>query len=267
MSQNQIKNKNTIKIESIKKLKRPGFYSLITNEETITIADDVIVKFCLTKDLELEKDVFEEIKKYNEKNNFYLKAMHYIYYQMRSEFEVREYLQKYSLNNEDIDDIIDKLKELKFIDDNELCKLILESTINSLKGPNCFIQKVKQRKLDVNLNDYLYDKDIEEEVIQNVIEKNVSKKETLPLKKQKEQLYSKLIRDGFSHDLINYYINKVEFIDKSDISLDKELKKLIRKYQDLDDKTKKTKIINSLIQKGYSYSQIISKINSIDNDY
>lgn len=265
MSQNQIKN--SIKIESIKKLKRPGFYSLITNEETITIADDVIVKYCLTKDLELDKEVFEEIKKYNEKNNFFLKAIHYIYYQMRSEYEVREYLQKNYVNDQDTDEIIDKLKELKFIDDNELCKLILESTINTLKGPNNFIQKVKQRKLDVNLKDYLYDKDIEEEVIQKVIVKNVSKKETLPLKKQKEQLYSKLIRDGFSNDLINHYINKVEFTDKSDISLDKELNKLMRKHQDLDDKTKKNKIINSLIKKGYSYTQINSKINSIDNDY
>ena len=58
-------SQKVIKIESIKKLKRQGFYSLITDLETITITDDVIVKYSLTKDLELSIDEFEEIKKYD----------------------------------------------------------------------------------------------------------------------------------------------------------------------------------------------------------
>lgn len=257
-------NQNQIKIESIKKLKRPGFYSLITSEETISITDDIIVKYSLTKDLILTADEFEKLKKDNEKNNFFLKACHYIYYQMRSVKEVEEYLKKYQVSDEYISDIIKRLKDLQLIDDNLLCNLILESTISSLKGPNAFKIKVKQRKLDVNLNDFVYPINIEEEVIDKVIQKNISKKENLPVRKQKEQIYSKLVRDGFSLELINNRINKIEFKDNSDMTLDKDLKKLLKKYQELDDKLKYTKIVSSLMRKGYSYSQIHSKIDSID---
>ena len=120
MSQNQIK------IESIKKLKRPGFYSLITSEETISITDDIIVKYALTKDLILTEEEFEKLKKDNEKNNFYLKACHYIYYQMRSLREVEEYLRKYQINEDYLNEIIERLKSLQirleqFRDEDKFC--------------------------------------------------------------------------------------------------------------------------------------------------
>lgn len=264
MSQNQIKK---IKIEGLKKLKRVGFYSLETNQETITVTDDIIVRYSLLKDKELTVDEFELIKKENEKNNYYLKACHYIYYQMRSKEEVIEYLLKYQVNKNDISDIIKRLEDLQLIDDNLLCSLILEKTISSLKGPNVFITKVKQRKLNVNLNDFVYQKDIEEDVIDKVIEKNILKKSSFPVKKQKEQLYAKLLRDGFSHDLINNRINKINFVDDSLKTLDKDYQKALKKYYQFDDKTRRNKIISSLTLKGYSYSQIISKINSIDNNF
>lgn len=257
-----------IKIESIKKLKRPGFYQLITSDEDLTISDDIIVKFNLYKDLELTDIEYQNIKKENEKNNYFLKACNYIFYQMRSEWEVEEYLKKYQLNEEDIIEIINKLKQLQFIDDDILCKLILESSKNALKGPNYFKAKVKKRKLNVNINNYVYDADEEESIIKKLIDKNINKIDTLPIKKQKQYIYSKLLRDGFSNDIINYYINTIEYNDNSDISLDKDYDKLLKKYQKYDDKTKKKKIISSLLQKGYSYTQITHKISSIDlEDY
>ena len=185
---------------------------------------------------------------------------------MRSLKEVEEYLLKYQLNEKDIDDIINRLKDLQLIDDNLLCSLILEKTISTLKGPNAFLNKVKQRRLQVNLNEYKYPQDIEEEVIDKVIEKNLQKKSNLPVKKQKEQLYSKLIRDGFSNELVNSHIQRIEFIDESLETLDKEFEKLMRKHQGLDDKVKKQKILVSLSNKGFSYNQVISKINSIDSN-
>lgn len=260
-------SQNLIKVESLKKLKRIGFYSVETNLETITVTDDIIVRYGLLKDKELTINEFEEIKKENEKNNYFLKACHYIYYQMRSKQEVEEYLKNYQVKENDIIDIIKHLEDLQLIDDNLLCNLILEKTISSLKGPNAFITKVKQRKLKVNLRNFVYKSDIEAEVIDKVIEKNILKKTNLPVKKQKEQLYAKLIRDGFSNELINNRINKITFVDESLKTLDKDYKKVLKKYDLLDDKTKRNKIISSLTLKGYSYSQIISKINSLDDNY
>ena len=184
---------------------------------------------------------------------------------MRSISEVKDYLKKYQVNDNDIIDILNRLKDLKLVDDNMLANLILESTINNHKGPNIFIQKVKQRKLDININEFVYEKDIEEEVIDKVIKKYLDNNKELPIKKQKEKIYTKLLRDGFSNDLISKCINKVTFLDNSYLSLEKDINKALFKYRNLDLKEKKEKVLSNLMRKGYSYSQIVSKINSIDN--
>ena len=254
----------TNKIESIKKLKRPGFYQLITNHEKFTITDDIIVQYNLTKDKELSNEELEVLKKDNEKDKMFLKVCNYIAFQMRSEHEIYMYLIKYDVAEKDINDIIKRLKSLQLIDDKMLASCILESTINNLKGPGVFIQKVKQRKLKIDCQDFIYKSDVEEKVIDKVILKNKDKKTNLPIKKQQEQLYAKLIRDGFSHDLIVHKIKNIVFEDNSEQTLTKELEKLISKYHNQDFKDVKSKIISSLMQKGFSYSDIINKINNLN---
>ncbi len=97
---------------------------------------------------------------------------------------------------------------------------------------------------------------MEEEVLDVIIPKLVDKKTNLPIKKQKEQLYQKLIRDGFSGSLIEKKINSISFTSNALDYLDNEIKKLKKKYEKLPDDEKHTKIIQSLMRKGYEYSDI-----------
>lgn len=255
--------KDIIKIESIKKLKKPGMYELITNVDKLTVSDDIIVKYNLSKDLELTADEYKMIKKDNDKSNIFFKVLNYISYQMRSENEIYLYLEKYDISKKDSTDIVKRLKDLKFIDDDILADGILDSIIRNNKGPNAFKDKLWERKLKVDINKYLekYDKDIESEVIDKVISKNFDKKKTLPITKQKNSLYSKLMRDGFSSELIERKINKIEFIDESSKTLDKEIDKLIKKYDKYSGYELQKKIVSSLMQKGYNYHDINKKLS------
>ena len=46
-------------------------------------------------------------------------------------------------------------------------------------------------------------------------------------------------------------------------TLGKDLQKLIKKYQDLDKKEKKDKIIQNLLRKGYEYSSIKAIVEEV----
>lgn len=245
-----------IKIISIKKLKKIGMYELTTSVDKIEVSDDIIVKFRLEKDLEIDSTLYKKIKKENEKRNIFFKVCNYISYGMRSEYEIYKYLEERDVSQADIIKIIKELKDLNMVDDEMLAKFILDSTIRNKKGPKVFYNKLFERKLKVNKDDFIYDEDMEEEVLDVIIPKLVDKKTNLPIKKQKEQLYQKLIRDGFSGSLIEKKINSISFTSNALDYLDNEIKKLKKKYEKLPDDEKQTKIIQSLMRKGYEYSDI-----------
>ena len=247
---------NNIKIISIKKLKKIGMYELTTSVDTIEVSDDIIVKFRLEKDQEIDASLYKKIKKENDQRNIFFKVCNYISYGMRSEYEIYKYLEERDVSQADIIKIIKELKDLNMVDDEMLARFILDSTIRNKKGPKVFYNKLFERKLKINKDDFIYDEDMELEVLDTVIPKLVGKKTNLPVKKQKEQLYQKLLRDGFSGSLIEKKINSISFTSNALDYLDDEIKKLKKKYEKLPDEEKNVKIIQSLMRKGYEYSDI-----------
>ena len=249
-----------IKIISIKKLNKIGMYELTLEKEKLEVSDDIIVEFKLEKDKEITLDELKKIKKENDKRNIFFKVCNYISYGMRSEYEINKYLKEHNVSASDAKAIIKELKEIDLVDDNKLAFYILDNVMQNKKGPKVFYNKLFERKLNVNKDDYVYSEDKEEEIVDLVITKLYDKKKSLPVKKQKEQLYQKLLRDGFSSSLIEHKINKIDFIDESKETLDKEIIKLNKKYDKLPNDEKKDKMIRNLIQKGYDYHDIIKVI-------
>ena len=249
-----------IKVIAIKKLKKVGMYQVETTDGEITVSDDIIVEFRLEKDKELTGKEFKELKKENDRRNIFYKVCNYISYGMRSEYEIYRYLDEHDIKKSDAHIIVDELKQAKMIDDNALAGYILDSIIRNKKGPKVFENKIFERKLKISIEDFPYSDEMQEEVLDEVILKLYDKKKELPIKKQKEQLYQKLIRDGFSSNLVFNKLNKVDFIDDSSETLKKDVNKLLKKYEKLTDEERKNKMIRSLLQKGYDYSSISSVI-------
>ena len=171
-----------------------------------------------------------------------------------------EYLKEHNVSASDAKAIIKELKEIDLVNDNKLAGYILDSVMRTKKGPKVFYNKLFERKLDVNKEDFIYSEEKEEEIIDDLINKLYDKKKSLPIKKQKEQLYQKLLRDGFSSGLVEHKINQISFIDESKATIDKDIIKLNKKYEKLPNDEKKDKMIRSLIQKGYEYHDIIKVI-------
>ena len=240
-------------VKSIKKLKSKNLYLVTIDDEDYKVTDDLIVKYALSKDKKINDFTYDEFIKDVGLDYYYIKVCNYISYQFRSENEIRDYLKSSGCSEEGIEALITKLKNVSLIDDKMLSQFILNSMINNLKGPKAYANKLFERKVLAQAN---YDKDIEIEVLEKSIEKNKDKYVKYPSKKQKNCLIQKLLRDGFSENLVFKEVSKLKFTDNSYETLQRDYEKLLRRYQDLDKSERKRKIITSLLNKGYAYSEV-----------
>lgn len=240
-------------IKSIKKLKSKNLYLVTIDDKDYKVTDDIIVKYALSKDKKINDLTYDEFIKDVGLDYYYIKVCNYISYQFRSENEIRNYLKDNDCNDESIETLITKLKNVTLIDDKALAQFILNSMINNLKGPKAYLNKLYERKVSEKA---IYDKDIEIEVLEKNIEKNKDKYKKYPIKKQKNCLIQKLLRDGFSESLVFKEISKINFEDESLETLQRDYEKLLRRYHELDKNERKRKIITSLLNKGYTYSEV-----------
>ena len=72
------------------------------------------------------------------------------------------------------------------------------------------------------------------------------------INKLKNDLYNL----GYDNEMID---NKLELINYESDAIDKDITKSIKKF-----KNDKNKIISSLMRKGYSYEEIVSKLKTLD---
>lgn len=252
-------------VQSLSKLKKKGMYKVTINDIHYEVSEDFIVANTLVKDKELKQEEFDKLLLGINNEKYFYKVYNYISYQMRSRKEIEEYLCDLGCSKEIIDQIIQKLENLMLIDDDSLSKAILNSCINNHKGPKYYLNKLRDRKIQII---HEYNKDDEINTLNESIEKNRLKKSKYPVQKQKQLLIQKLLRDGFTDCLIYNIINNVDFEDESKETLLKEIDKLNYKYSKDKGKSKyeiKQKIINNLMSKGYSYKEIIKYLNNIED--
>ena len=274
---------NYLKIESLKKAKRKGFYDVITSEGKYLLSENIIVQYTIINGAEFEKNEFDKIIKKNEDEKIINSVYSYIAFKMRSENEIKDYLVNKNASNSLIEKCIRDLKNLGYINDNELTKAVMNYTINNHKGPKAVEMKLKERGIDNKIVDAtckLYDDDKENEVISLIIDSIISKYQKYPIKKQKQKIQEKLLRDGFSSNIIFNQVSKLNLVFCNDDELEKDILKVVKtlqnyKYKDCKDYEIKNKFINKMLSKGYSYNDIskyIDKyieviIESFDKDY
>lgn len=274
---------NYLKIESLKKAKRKGFYDVITSEGKYLLSENIIVQYTIINGAEFEKNEFDKIIKKNEDEKIINSVYSYIAFKMRSENEIKDYLVNKNASNLLIEKCIRDLKNLGYINDNELAKAVMNYTINNHKGPKALEMKLKERGIDNKIVDAtckLYDDDKENEVISLIIDSIISKYQKYPIKKQKQKIQEKLLRDGFSSNIVFNQVSKLNLVFSNDDELEKDILKVVKtlqnyKYKDCKDYEIKNKFINKMLSKGYSYNDIskyIDKyieliIESFDKDY
>ena len=261
---------DNISIISIEKRPKSKKYNLITTKDDYVISEEIIVKYQLNKDKSFTEKEFNQLIEDILEDEYFNKVLNLLSVSYKSEYEIIKYIHdkeiknKQFLKQKQIENIISKLKELNYIDDKRVCTSVIDYYIRNNKGPLFIKQKLKEKKIKEDLiNECLmvYDDDIQSEIIVKILEKENNKNYTL--KKFKNNLSNKLIRNGFSSSLVYKLIDRMQYDDNSELLIEKDFNKVYNriKNKDKSENEKKQLIIQGLLSKGYEYSLIKKYLN------
>lgn len=253
-----------MEIKVIKKQKN-GFYKIVGNKE-IVLADELIIKHNILFNREIDDDLVYDLIKENYKYEILNKAIKYISIKMRSKMEIEKYLNKYELNKDDYNFIIEKLINLNLINDLKYTECYIYDHFNlTSDGPNKIKKDLLNHRIDELIIDDYLSKIKHEEIILK-LQKLMQKKINVNHKYSKNQFKKKIeiyfYNLGYNIEDIDILFDKLYVSTNEDCLLEKEYNKLYNKYKSKYDLNKlKLTIKQKLYQKGFE----LDKINEIIN--
>ena len=244
-----------MRINKFKKLGRNKYKVMFDNEELV-LYEDIILKHNLLTKKEINIDELEEIVNDNRDYDAYNLALNYIEIRLRSRKEIYEYLKKKEFSEKLINEVIEKLENLGLLNTKAYIEAFINDKVNlSNDGP----YKIRSTLIDLDFDEtdidkYLYT--IDDDVWKSKLEKIINKKKSLMKSKSYYMFITKMKNDlynmGYDKDMIENALSNIEYESNA---LEKDYEKALRKYSN-----DKTKLINSLLRKGYSYDEINSLI-------
>lgn len=242
-----------MKVKSYKKKKSNLYEITLSNNEVISLYDDVILKYELLLKKEIDDKLLKEIILNNSYLESYYIALKYINIKLRTEKEIVKKLANYS--KDAIKYTIDRLKKEGYLNDLLYIKSYINDEINlKVVGPNKILFELNKLGFQNNeALDYLntFDENIWLDKINKYITKKINSNHNLSSLILKQKIYQDLINRGFYKEHINMSINKFNFEDDDSIyekEYNKLKNKLSRKYsgEELDYRIK-----IGLIKKGF----------------
>ena len=139
-------------VNSLKKDKK--LYKVIIDNKDYLFDEEIIVKYRLVKGKELEDELIDKIIYDNNLIIYYKKALDYSLKYNKNSAAIYDYLAKFDLKNNEIADIIYKLKEIKIIDDVKLILNTLDTLVRKGNGKLLIINKLYNLKYNEKLIDF-----------------------------------------------------------------------------------------------------------------
>jgi len=195
-------------VNNIKELK-DNKYLVTIDDNDYTFDIDVVLKYRLVNGKEIDNKILKEAIYNNDLSKYYNRTLKYAVRYNKSEKEIYYYLLDLQLNNNDINKIIERLKENSIINDKLLIKSEIDSLVRSYNGKLMIKEKLKNHKFNIDLINQeleLIDEELYFECLNKLLIKTQEKykKETddfIRLNKIKRYLYQR----GYS----NFDIEKV----------------------------------------------------------
>lgn len=259
------KNGNVV-IEDIKFVKKGVI--LIVDSKEIKISTSTYSHFYLYKDKKISQKELDEILEYQEKSKLIDYSFSLLSKGMYSQKQIEDKLKKKKAKKEIIDEIIDILKDKKYIDDNAFVNESIEIYERKNFGKNKIISKLKENGIKEELLDDI-DFKTEKEKIMAQGQKFISMHSTYSKVNMKASLYRYLQSNGFIHEDINSCIDKLMDLYNANEydNLLKTLKKYVSLHHfELNDFEDREKVISYLLRKGYRRDDIINVLRRQDNE-
>lgn len=189
--------------------KSEGYYVKFDDDIVYLLQLETIVKHHLKVGSELNEEEFFDIKNESDKLTCFSVALKYISLRLKTEKQMKEYLQKKGFGEQSILLAIQKLKDYGYLNDDYFAKTLTQ-TLSLNKGKRFIKQDLLKKGINYQKLDN-YVEDLDESLACKEVYQKWIKNKKLPLEiKDKEKLYRFLMSRGFEWDTIKNVINYEE---------------------------------------------------------
>lgn len=191
------------------------FNIYLDKEFAFGISEDVVLNERLSVGKELDDVYIKTVLEAEEKQKCFNDAVNLLSFRPRSEHELRIRLRKKGYEDNWIDASLEKLRNYKYVDDQQFARMYTLDRINIKKlGQRAIKQELRMKGINKEIIDDVVedlceeDKELEQAI--ELIEKkvrNLSSKEDYY--KQRQKLLQHLVRKGYSFDIAGRAVGEV----------------------------------------------------------
>lgn len=244
--------------------KKSDRYNIFLDEKyAFSVDEDVLIKHQLKKGMELDEFSLSEIGYQDEIRKAYNMAIQYLSRRMRSEKEIRTYLSEKEMDEVIIQEVIHKLNEYSFVNEEEFALAYVRTQLNtSDKGKLIVKQELKEKGISEKLIEQALQEYPDEEELSKAItlcEKFVSKNNKDSTRVMQQKLEQQLLRKGFSYQTIQAAMaeTNTEKEEEEELAvIRKHAEKAHRKFSNLSDFEYEQKMKQTLFRKGFNLDLI-----------
>ena len=238
----------------------PERYNIYLNDEYAFAVDEgTLIKFGLMKGKTLEQFDIDEIAYEDEIAKAFNKALHFLSYQMRSEYEVKKKLLDAGHGEAVVLEAIRKLENYGFLNDETYSKALLETKKRTMKkGPRAIRQDLKKKGIDKSLQDEVLESFTYEEqldIAMQLAEKEVRAGNRKTPTQVKQKIQDVLMRKGYSFSIVSDVLERIQLVREEDEWEDMiaaQGEKIWRKFAAKFSGTERNmKVKQALYQKGF----------------
>lgn len=241
-------------------------------EYAFSVDEDVLIKFNLKKGLELDDFALMEINYHDDIRKAYNLAIHFLSRKMRSEQEVRKYLAEKEVEAPVIQEVIYKLDEYQFLNDEEYALAFVRTQMNTTdKGIEVIRRELKEKGIapalmEQALKEYPFERQVEKatELWTKVLKKGSHESERMAKQKAEQHL----IRKGYPFEVITVAAeahDELKDVDEEMNALRFQGEKAHRKYAQYDGYEYEQKMKQALYRKGFSLDMIAQFLEEMKN--
>lgn len=257
-----------MKIQKVEAAKKQMFIVHLSDGQKFRAHEESVVRYRLISGRELDEGELDEIMEGISYDEAYIKALKYISYKLRSKYEVEQYLLDGDFMEQVAAHTVDRLMQEGYIDDKRYAEALKNTMLNTtLKGPGLLQRELKKHRLNQFLIDEAvrdFDDSIDAERMNKIKDKELKK-----YKGAYRQFQMKLKEKMMVKGYMNHHFELIDFNDDFDDTsfFEKDFEKYYDKYRTRESGWKlKSKLIQSLLRKGYNYQLIEEKIGGIEDE-
>ncbi|NCU17619.1 recombination regulator RecX [Pallidibacillus pasinlerensis] len=234
-----------------------------TDEYAFSVSEEVLIEHDLRKGKELSTEDIERILNRETIQKAYRLALQFLSYRMRSEKEVQTYLTERDFSEETVLEVLRRLRERKYVNDEEFTKAYINTQINTTdKGPKLIQNGLREKGISNHLiEEYmtLFVEEVQLEKAMKLCKKVAGKKKNVSTIQLRKDMQTVLMRKGYEQRTIQEAIAiSMEEIDEAqnESAIIVQGEKALRKYRNEPIDKQKLKIKQYLYRKGFSLDTI-----------